>query len=122
MAVLSNIYFFPFLQISFLGFLVWALWRDGFPFPRRRPGDAALTVKRGDASMSLLEKVTGLVAAAIITIINKSVFEDDKAVWRHYSAAIDTFDMIVIVYLCYVSPFGRNFIFSCILRLKEERR
>jgi hypothetical protein len=72
--------------------------------------------------MSALQKVTGLVIAAIITVINKSVFDDNEAGWKQYSAVINAFDLIAIIYLCYVSPWGRTHIFGCIERLREERR
>ena len=62
------------------------------------------TIRRGLEAMNMFEKFTGLFIAAIITIINKSVFDDNEVHWRHYSAAINAFDLIAIIYLCYVSP------------------
>ena len=56
----------------------------------------------------MFEKFTGLFIAAIITIINKSVFDDNEVHWKHYSAAISAFDLIAIIYLCYVSQGAEN--------------
>lgn len=81
-----------------------------------------LVVRRATDSMSTLEKITGLVIAAIITVINKSVFDDNDSGWKHYSAVINAFDLTAIIFLCYVSPWGRNHIIGLIERLKEERR
>jgi hypothetical protein len=139
MTIFSNYYFFPLLQVALLALMLFAIWREWRA--RRdaaggsRPGgmsatptfevtgsDATGTVRRGPQSMSALEKVTGLVIAAIITVINKSVFDDNEAGWNHYSAAINAFDLIAIVYLCYISLWGRTHIFACIERLREERR
>lgn len=69
--------------------------------------------------MSLLEKVTGLVLAAILTIINKAVFEDEPA-WKHYSAFINVTDVIAVIYVCYFSSWGRNRIFAWHLRSKMD--
>jgi hypothetical protein len=71
--------------------------------------------------MSVLEKSTGLAIAAIITIVNKSVFDDNDSHWHHYSAAINFFDLVGIFYLCYLSPWGRNQIIGFNNRSKEER-
>lgn len=70
--------------------------------------------------MSTLEKITGFVIAAIVTIANKSVFDDDETGWKHYSAVINAFDLLAIVYLCYLSPWGRNHIIRFITRVKKE--
>ena len=141
MPIFSNYYFFPLLQLALLALMLFAIWHEWRA--RRnaasgsRPGgmsatppptfevtgsDATLTVRRGQQSMSTLEKITGLVIAAIITVINKSVFDDNEAGWKHYSAVINAFDLITIIYLCYISPWGRTYIFACIERLREERR
>jgi hypothetical protein len=71
--------------------------------------------------MSVLGKFTGLAIATIITIVNKSVFDDNESCWHHYSAAINFFDLVAITYLCYLSPWGRNKIIGLNNRLKEER-
>jgi hypothetical protein len=128
MAILSNQYVFPLLQIGLLAFLVLAVWCDYRPLtpgginatPSALSADAF--VKRGPESMSTLQWVTGLVIAAIITIFNKSVFDDDDAGWRHYSAIINAVDLFAVVYLCYVSPWTRNQIIALNNRLTEERR
>jgi hypothetical protein len=70
--------------------------------------------------MKALERITGLVIAAIITVINKSVFDDNESGWKHYSAMINVFDLTAIVYLLYVSPWGRNYIVMLNEGLKEE--
>jgi hypothetical protein len=118
MAILSNQYFFPLLQFGLLGLFLFTLWCDYRPIT---PGGINATVMRGPQSMSTLQKATGLVIAAIVTIINKSVFDDDDAGWRHYSAFINAADLFVIVYLCYVSPWSRNHILGLFNRLTEER-
>jgi hypothetical protein len=117
--ILSNQYFFPILQVGLLGVLLFALWSDYRP---TASGGINATVTRGPESLSTLQRATGLVIAAIITIINKSVFDDDDAGWRHYSAIINAADLAAIVYLCYVSPWGRNNILGLNLRLQHERR
>jgi hypothetical protein len=61
-------------------------------------------VRRGEQSMTTLEKITGLVIAAIVTIINESVFDDDAAGWQRYSGAFNLLDLVMIIYLCYFSP------------------
>jgi hypothetical protein len=103
MTILSNQYFFPLLQLALLSLLLFAVWDDYRPLT---PGG----VMPGDESMSMLQRAVGLVIAAIVTIINKSVFDDDDADWQHYSAFINAADLGAIVYLCYVSPWGRNHI------------
>jgi hypothetical protein len=116
MTIFSNSYFFPLLQLALLALLLFAIWCD-------RPWmSTTLIVERGAGSMTALEKITGLVIAAIITVINKSVFDDNEAGWKHYSAAINTFDLIAIIYLCYLSAEGRARIFAFIERLRKERR
>jgi hypothetical protein len=119
MAILSNSYFFPLVQLALLALLLYAIWRDYRPLI---PGGFSATVLRGLESMNALEKITGIVIAAIITIINKSVFDDDETNWKHYSAVINAFDLITIIYLCYVSPWSRNHIIGFRERIKEERR
>jgi hypothetical protein len=114
MAILSNQYFFPLLQVGLLGLLAFALRRDYGTTPD------GVFVKRGLESMKTLQWVTGLVIAAIVTIINKSVFDDDAG-WRHYSAIINAVDLGAIVYLCYFSPWSRNHILGLFNRLTEER-
>jgi len=118
MAIFSNQYFFPLLQLGLLGLVLFALWRDYSP---KTPGGFDAFVKRGPESMSTLQRATGLVIAAIVTIINKSVFDDDDAGWRHYSAIINAVDLSAIVYLCYISPWSRNHILGLLNRLAEER-
>jgi len=115
MAILSNQYFFPLFQLGLLGLLLFALWRDYGTTPDR------IFVVRGLRQMTTLERATGLVIAAIVTIINKSVFDDDDAGWRHYSAIINFVDLVAIVYLCYVSPWSRKHILGLFDRLTEER-
>jgi hypothetical protein len=119
MAILSNHYFFPFLQLALLALLLFAVWHDYRPLT---PSGISATVTRASESMSILEKVTGLVIAAIVTIINKSVFDDGDSGWQHYSAIINALDLGAIVYLCYVSSWGRNHIIGLNARLKQEHR
>ena len=102
MRILSNSHFFPLLQLALFAFLLFAVWSDYGP----RTGGKNVT--RAAESMSVLEKLTGLVIAAIITIVNKNVFDDNETRWHHYSAVINAFDLIAIVYLCYLSPWCRN--------------
>jgi hypothetical protein len=136
----SNFYFFPLLQFALLALLFFAGWRDwraqraanggsraggmsGTPSPTFgvTGSDADLTATRGPATMSTLERVTGLVIAAIITVMNKSVFDDNEAGWKHYSAVFNAFDLIAIIYLCYLSKWGRSHIIARIERLRHER-
>src|ERR1700686_5303261 len=119
MVIFSNIYFFPLLQLALLSIFLFALWRDCHPL---MPSGISATVTRASESMSVLEKVTGLVIAAIITIIDKSVFDDDDAGWQHYSAIINALDLGAIVYLCYISSWGRNRIIGFNIRSKQENR
>jgi hypothetical protein len=118
MAIFSNVYFFPVFQAVILMILLFALWRDYRP---KISSGFSGTLTRGPQSMTMLEKTTGLVIAAIITIVNKSVFDDPDAGWRHYSASVNLFDLCAIIYFCYVSSFGRNLILGINNRLREER-
>jgi len=63
----------------------------------------------------------GLAIAAIITVVNQSVFSDSDSFWRHYSAAVNLFDLCSVVYLCYFSNTGRNFIIGVNNRSKTEK-
>jgi hypothetical protein len=150
MTTFSNSYFFPLLQFLLLALLLFVMWWDWRArrdaAGGARPGGMSATpppteggetpqlhetvgfsdsatavVLRGPRSMTALEKVTGLVIAAIITVINKSVFDDNEAGWKHYSAAINLFDLMTIIYICYLSPRSRNRIRELIERLREER-
>ena len=123
--------FFPLLQFALLMLLLFAIWRDYRPAPRPRSvgllstinvGMSQITtgIRRGLEAMNMFAKFTGLFIVAIITIINKSVFDDNEVHWKHYSAAINAFDLIAIIYLCYVSPWGRNHIIGFNQR-KEHR-
>jgi len=135
MTIFSNTYFFPMLQFALLMLLLFAIWRDYRPAPRSRSAGLLstlsvgmsqittginATVRRGLEAMNMFEKFTGLFIAAIITIINKSVFDDNEVHWKHYSAAINAFDLIAIIYLCYVSPWGRKHIIG--FNQREEHR
>lgn len=71
--------------------------------------------------MKTLDKITGLVIAAIITIINKSVFDEDKT-WSHYAAFFNSVDILAIVYVCYFSPWGRNLIIGWQISSEKEKR
>jgi hypothetical protein len=113
--IFSNAYVFPLMQIALFLLFMFAIWRDYRPLG---PGIHA-NVLRGEQSMTTLEKVTGLVIAAIVTVINKSVFDDDDAGWQRYSAAFNLLDLVMIVYLCYFSSWVRN---SIILKLLERSR
>jgi hypothetical protein len=57
----------------------------------------------------------------IVTIVNKSVFDDDGSGWRRYSAFINLTDLTAIAYLFYFSPIGRNYIIGLMGRLKVEK-
>ena len=135
MAIFSNTCFFPLLQFALLMLLLFAIWRDYRPAPRSRSvgllstisvGMSQITtgvnatIRRSLEVMNMFDKFIGLFFAAIITVLNKSVFDDNEVHWRHYSAAINTFDLIAIIYLCYVSPWGRNHIFG--FNQREEQR
>ena len=113
--ILSNGYFFPLMQIALFLFFIFAIWRDYRPFG---PGMHANGL-RGEQSMTTLEKITGLVIATIVTIINKSVFDDNTAGWQRYSAAFNLLDLVIIIYLCYFSSWVRN---NIILKLLQRSR
>ena len=134
MTIFSNTCFFPLLQFALLMLLLFAIWRDSRPASRSKSvgllsllstisvGMSQITtgIRRGLEAMNMFEKFTGLFIVAIITIINKSVFDDNEVHWKHYSAAINAFDLIAIIYLCYVSPWGRNHIIG--FNQREEHR
>jgi hypothetical protein len=104
------------MQIALFALFAFAIWCD------YRPEDTSgirATVLRGPESMGTLEKITGLVIAALVTIINKSVFDDDSAGWQSYSAAFNFVDLGMIVYLCFFSPWVRN---NIILKLLQRSR
>jgi hypothetical protein len=120
MIIFSNTYFFPVMQIALFVLFTFAIWCDYGPLPENKSGDRAdATVLRGLESMSILEKITGLVIAAIVTIINKSVFDDDAAGWQGYSAVFNLLDLVMIIYLCYFSSWVRN---NIILKLLQRSR
>jgi hypothetical protein len=105
MIYFSNDYFFPIMQLALFCLLLWAFRRDS-----NRDGPGVVT--RAETSMGMLERATGLAVLAIVTIVNKSVF--DTKSWADYSAAINTFDLGAILYLCYFSRWGRNRIIGII--------
>ena len=69
--------------------------------------------------MKTLDKITGVVIVAIITIINKSVFDEDKT-WNQYAAFFNLVDIVIVVYIGYFSPWGRNAIISWQIRSKKD--
>ena len=77
MAIFSNHWFFPVTQLALLCAWLYAVWRDYPVRWQRKQGGVQMTVTRGEESMRTLDKVTGVVIAAVITIINKSVFDED---------------------------------------------
>ena len=103
MTIFSNTCFFLLLQFALLMLLLFAIWRDSRPAPRSKSvgllsllstisvGMSQITtgIRRGLEAMNMFEKFTGLFIVAIITIINKSVFDDNEVHWKHYSAAIN---------------------------------
>src|SRR5262249_10293456 len=108
--------FFPIMQIALFVLFAFAIWCD------YRPQDTSgirATVLRGPQSMGTLEKITGLVIAAIVTIINQSVFDDDRVWWQSYSAAFNFVDLAMIVYLCFFSSWVRN---NIILKILQRSR
>ena len=127
-AIFSNSCFFLLLQFALLALFLFALgeeWhgrRKAATGARVAGNHVTATVERGRESMELLQKYTGLVIAAVITIINKSVFDDNESGWRHYSAAINFFDLFAILFVCYVSPWGRQKLFALNERLRKEPR
>jgi hypothetical protein len=114
--IFSNAYFFPLMQIALFMLFSFAIWRDSRPL---RPGGFQATPLRGEQTMTTLEKIAGLAIAAIVTIINKSVFDDDDAGWKSYSAVFNLLDLAMIAYLCYFSSWARN---NIILKLRERAR
>jgi ABC-type transport system involved in multi-copper enzyme maturation permease subunit len=115
MMIFSNAWIFPVMQVALLALAAFAIYRDCFPSSTNTSGDRVdAIVVRGPATMGTLEKITGLAVAAIITIINKSVFDDDESGWQHYSAIFNFVDLAAIVYLFYFSSWTRN---NLILRL-----
>jgi hypothetical protein len=134
--IFSNVYFFPLLQAALLALLLFAIRQDRRARRAARRGmsatpsptfgvtgsDAALVKTFSQTSLSALANITGLVIGAIITVINKSVFDDNEACWKHYSAAFNSFDYFAIIYICYSSECGREYISERIERLKKVRR
>jgi hypothetical protein len=100
MIYLSNAYIFPAFQIAIFAALIRAFYKDN----TKATGFAVVT--RTPASMLWLERMAGLAAAVVVTVINKGVF-DTKA-FADYSAAISIFDYFSIAYLCFYSRWGRN--------------
>jgi hypothetical protein len=116
MAVFSNYYFFPIAQTVLLATLLWAIFRDVRGKWLRGRG---VTVTRGEESMMTLEKITGIVAAGVVTIANKSVF-DAEPFWKQYSAFFNVADVCAVLYLCYFSGWGRNLILGWRARSKID--
>jgi hypothetical protein len=120
MIYISNLYFFPILQGMLLVLLLYAAFKD-IRWGAATKGGTKLARTRNAESMSTLEKVTGLVIAAIITTINKAVFDSDKQI-ASYSAIINAFDLAAVVYICYFSGWGRTHIIEISNRSKSEVR
>jgi hypothetical protein len=87
--------------------------------PRPPNSGTSFTVVRGKEPMNTLEKATGLVIAGVVTIINKSVFDTDT-IWKQYSAFFNVFDLAAVIYICYFSRWGRNYIISISERSKSD--
>jgi SNF family Na+-dependent transporter len=121
MIIFTNAYFFPLLQVMLLVLLLYAMLKDIRWRGWTGEFSATLTVTRSDESMTTLQRVTGLGIAAIITIVNKGVFDSDKQI-ANYSAIINAFDLAAVVYICYFSVWGRNHIFGMSNRSKTEVR
>jgi hypothetical protein len=121
MSLFSNAFFFPLFQFLILGVFAFTIWKDWPVFTRFRKG-VILSVRRGDESMSSLEKYTGLFIAAIIGIVDKAAFDDVASGFVHYSAFITFIDLLAIVYVCYLSAEGRAFLFRFKNEVKFERR
>jgi hypothetical protein len=69
--------------------------------------------------MSLAGKVTGVAIVAVITIINRSVFDEDTT-WSHYAAFFNLTDILAVLYVGYFSPWVRNFIIAWRIRSKKD--
>jgi hypothetical protein len=121
MQFLTNYYFFPFFQMVLVALTLFAVFKDRYRPAQTGGMSVKLTVTRSEASMALLQKVTGLALGAIVTVINKSVFEQEK-IYAAYSAAFNALDLVCIAYLCYISGWGRNFIIGASNRLQQEAR
>jgi hypothetical protein len=83
------------------------------------PWGLVMTVTRGEESLKTLDKVTGVVIAAIITIVNKSVFDEDKT-WSHYAAFFNVVDILAVLYVVYFSRWGRNLIIGWQISSKTD--
>ena len=80
-----------------------------------------MVVTRADESMKTLNKTIGVAVAVIVTIVNKSVFDANKE-WANYSAFFNTVDLLAILYLFYLSSWGRNKIIGFHIGATTERR
>ena len=103
------------IQIILVALFSYTIWCDK-PW---RP--TTMSVGRSDDTVAMYRKFTGAVIAIIVTIVNKSVF-DDSVGWRHYSAIVNLIDLTAIVYVCLISVEGRNFINNMNIRLRQENR
>jgi hypothetical protein len=117
MAILSNMYMFPLLQALLLLLFLFALWEDYKP---RKSPFGGTEVKRGDNSMSTLNKATGFAISIFVALVNSTVFSDKEYLATRYSIIINVVDFCVIIYICYISPWGRNRLITFNSRLRKE--
>ncbi|HXD46927.1 MAG TPA: hypothetical protein VN655_17515 [Pseudolabrys sp.] len=117
MSLVSNDLFFPFLQILLVLVTGWAAFID----VRSAGRGSSMVVTRADESMKTLNKTIGVAVAVIVTIVNKSVFDANKE-WANYSAFFNTVDLLAILYLFYLSSWGRNKIIGFHIGATTERR
>jgi hypothetical protein len=118
MTILSNVYMFPLLQIIVLIFLIFALQKD-FRARKSSAFDGSEVI-RGANSMTSLEKVTGLAISIVIAFINNDVFSDKEYWATNHSVFINLFDFLSIIYVCYISGWGRNLIIRMSSCLRKE--
>jgi len=104
---LSNKFFFPAFQVALLILLVIVLWRD---FGSWSGDGVEAEVLRGPESMKVLWQYTGLVMSIVIAFVNKSVFDDEQNQFERYSVFFNLFDVGAIIYMCYFSQTGINFL------------
>ncbi len=117
MTILSNEYMFPLFQLSLLLIYLFSIVMDRTT--RKSPFNGSEII-RGDNSMDMLNMASGFFISVIVALINNMVFSENDYVAGKYSVLINIVDLIAIIYVCYISAWGRNRIIALTGSLRKE--
>jgi hypothetical protein len=117
MTILSNVCMFPLFQLSLLLIFLLSILMDRTT--RKSPFNGSQII-RGDNSMAMLNMASGFFISVIVALINNMVFSEYDYGARKYSVIINFVDLIAIIYVCYISAWGRNRIIALTGSLRKE--